>query len=90
MVFARLKIGYMDPCQNFEGFLIKKKLWIPFTENALCVFEENFHPLSMIFNENEVWIPNEGNDVILTSPPVLKILKAKTEYLDEDEGMMVR
>ena len=41
----------------------------------------------MIFNENEAWIPDEGNDVILTSPPVLKIVKAKTEDLDEDEGI---
>ena len=41
----------------------------------------------MIFNENEAWIPDEGNDVILTSPPVLKIAKAKTEDLDEDEGI---
>ena len=41
----------------------------------------------MIFNENEAWIPDEGNDVIFTSPPVLKIIKAKTEYLDEDEGI---
>ena len=41
----------------------------------------------MIFNENEAWIPDEGNDVILTSPPVLKIVNAKTEDLDEDEGI---
>ena len=41
----------------------------------------------MIFNENEAWIPDEGNDVILTPPPVLKIVKAKTEDLDEDEGI---
>ena len=41
----------------------------------------------MIFNENEAWIPDEGNDVILTSPPVLKIVKTKTEDLDEDEGI---
>ena len=60
---------------------------IPLTENALCVFEENFHPLAMIFNENETWLPDEGSEVILTSPPVLKIVKAKTEELDEDEGI---
>ena len=41
----------------------------------------------MIFNENEAWLPDEGSEVILTSPPVLKIVKAKTEELDEDEGI---
>ena len=76
-----------------QGFTDHKRpvlglsLLIPIKENALCVFEENFHPLSMIFNENEAWIPDEGNDVILTSPPVLKIVKSKTEDLDEDEGI---
>ena len=41
----------------------------------------------MIFNENETLLPDEGNEVVLTSPPVLKFVKAKTEDLNEDEGI---
>ena len=61
---------------------------IPTTDDALCVFEERFHPLQMIFNENEVWLPDEGEEIILTSPPVFEFKKPKVEEpIEEDEGI---
>lgn len=39
---------------------------------ALEKLEETFHPLAMVFSENEEWLPDDGEEIILTAPPTVQ------------------